>query len=109
MNGKLNVCRLRRASTLEIPVDLVLLIDFEHISAGFGTPNFEASEQATLHEEDTLPLPLATPGAPATVAAPARSLFQTNSWALRLLLDADWQKMRTPGPVQELTAVAWKG
>ena len=68
---------------------------------------FEATTMATLHEEDTTPLPIGSTGAPATVAAPVRSLFQTNSWALRMLLDTDWAKLRAVGPVQELTAVAW--
>jgi HK97 family phage prohead protease len=86
---------------------IVLLIDFANFTFAIGAPQFMASEQATIHEEDTTPLPIGTPGAPATIAAPVRSLYQTNSWALRLLLDAVWAKLRAIGPVQELTAVAW--
>jgi hypothetical protein len=95
--------------TTHIPDNIVLLVDFDHINAGFGAPNFLASSVATLHEENALPLPIGSPGAPATVAAPVRSLYQTNSWALRLLMDVDWKKLRTFGMVQELTAVAWVG
>jgi HK97 family phage major capsid protein len=86
---------------------IVLLIDFSSYTFALGGPMFDVTTVATIHEESAAPLPIASPGAPATVAAPARSLFQTNSWALRLLLDADWAKMRAIGPVQELTAVAW--
>jgi HK97 family phage major capsid protein len=93
-------------STLMDPT-IVLLVDFAQFTFAMGNPQFLASEQATLHEENTTPLPIGTPGSPATIAAPVRSLYQTNSWALRMMLDVDWAKLRTPGPVQELTAVAW--
>ncbi len=94
--------------TTKIPDDVVLLVDFSHISTGFGAPQFLASQQATIHEE-TVPEPISEVGIPNVVAAPVRSLYQTNSWALRLLLDADWAKLRSAGLVQELTAVAWIG
>ena len=88
----------------------IMLVDFTHISAAFGAPQFLASNIATLHE-DTVPLPIATgtSGAGAITAAPVRSLFQTNSWALRLMMDVDWKKMRLSGMVQVLTLVAWVG
>ena len=41
------------------------------------------STEATLHEEDTTPLPIATPGAPATIAAPVRYALQTDAVAIR--------------------------
>lgn len=85
---------------------IVLLVDFDYYSFAIGAPLFLASNVATLHEDD-VPLPLTATGTPNTAAAPIRSLYQTNSWALRMLMDADWAKMRTPGPVQQLTAVAW--
>lgn len=94
-------------TSTRMPANIVLLIDFANYTFALGSPQFDANTVATIHEESATPLPIATPGAPATVAAPARSLFQTNSWALRLLLDADWAKLRAVGPVQELTAVAW--
>lgn len=85
---------------------IVLLIDFANYTFALGTPQFEATTVATLHEEDTTPLPLANTGT-LVVAQPQRSLYQTYSWALRLIMDADWAKLRPIGPVQELTAVAW--
>ena len=86
----------------------VLLVDFNEVSTGIGSPQFLASEVATLHE-DTVPSPISTVGTPNIVAAPIRSLFQTHAWALRMMLDADWAKMRSAGLVQQLTAVAWIG
>jgi HK97 family phage major capsid protein len=86
---------------------IVLLVDFNQLAFAMGNPSFVASNVATLHEENTTPLPIASAGTPNTVAAPVRSLYQTNSWALRMIMDVDWMKLRTPGPVQELTAVAW--
>jgi HK97 family phage major capsid protein len=88
------------------PSDVVLLVDFAEYSFALGNPNFLASNVATIHEE-TVPLALSAVATPNTVAAPIRSLFQTNSWALRMMLDADWSKLRTGGMVQQLTSVAW--
>jgi HK97 family phage major capsid protein len=87
----------------------VLLIDFEHVTFAMGAPAFLASEVATIHEEDTSPTAIGTAGSPNVVAAPVRSLFQTNAWALRMMLDADWARLRSTGSVQELSAVAWVG
>ena len=64
------------------------------------------SDQATLHEESQTPLPITTPSAPATVAAPVRSLFQTQSVAVKAVYEISWLKLRTHA-VQELTGVAW--
>lgn len=88
------------------PSDVVLLVDFNEYSFALGNPSFLASNVATIHEE-TVPAALSTVGTPNVVAAPVRSLFQTNSWALRMMLDADWAKLRTGGMVQQLTSVAW--
>ena len=70
------------------------------------TPRFAVSNEATLHEEDTTPLAIGTAGAPATVAAPARSLFQTDSVAIRLTLYVTWVMRRT-GMVQWQTGTNW--
>ena len=39
----------------------------------------KASKGVTIHTEDTSPLAIGTPGTPATIAAPTRSMFQTDS------------------------------
>ena len=63
--------------------------------------------EATLHEEDTTPLALGT-GAQGTgvLAVPMRSLFQTDSIAIRLSLYVTWAMVRT-GMVQTIAAVTW--
>jgi hypothetical protein len=59
----------------------------------------EASKGATIHL-DTTPLAIGSPGTPTTVAAPTRSLFQTDSVGLRLRLPVTWA-LRDPA------AAAW--
>jgi hypothetical protein len=69
-------------------------------------PRFDISDQATLHLDDTTPLDIGTPGSPAVVAAPVKSMFQTNSIALRLLLDVNWTIRRT-GTIAWVASVTW--
>jgi HK97 family phage major capsid protein len=106
-NGRL--ANIPAIVTTNMPDNVVLLVDFTHITTAIGSPQFLASQQAVIHEESVNPVAIGTAGTPNVVAAPARSLFQTNSWALRLMLDVDWAKLRSSGLVQELTAVAWVG
>lgn len=61
---------------------------------------------AVLHSEDTTPLPIGTPGSPATVAAPSVSLFQSDLIAIRLVAQATWQ-MRATNKVALVTAISW--
>jgi HK97 family phage prohead protease len=85
----------------------VIAIDADEFATATGyTPRFAVSNEATLHEEDTTPLAIGTTGSPATVAAPARSLFQTDSIAIRLSLHVSWAMRRT-GMVQTIASVGW--
>jgi hypothetical protein len=68
-------------------------------SAYSGTPEVSASEDAVLHFEDTAPAQISTPGTPNVVSAPDRSLWQTNTTALRLILRCAWGTVQ-PGSVQ---------
>lgn len=70
------------------------------------SPEFKVSDQATLHMEDTTPLAISTAGVPNVVAAPVRSMFQTDSIALRMCWGLAWKQIRAGG-VQVLTGVAW--
>jgi len=88
------------ATSSKFPVDQILLVDADAIFFVGGAPEFEMSTEATLHEENTTPLQI---GAPAT---PVRSLFQTNSAALRMIQEVSWDDLRV-GAIQQLTAVAW--
>jgi HK97 family phage major capsid protein len=66
-------------------------------------PIFETSDQTVLHMEDTTPLAIGTAGTPNTVAAPAQSMFQTDSMAIKMIVGLDWRIKRQAG-VQVLTA-----
>ena len=90
-----------------VPSGVVIAIDAaDFFSATGDDPRFDVSDQATLHMEDTTPLAIGTAGAPNTVAAPVRSLFQTDSMALRMILPMNWAMRRT-GVLVERTAVTW--
>jgi len=70
-------------------------------------PAVDASNSASLHFEDTTPLDIGVvAGPPNTVAAPVKSLFQTDSVALRMTMGLDHRLVRANG-VQVLTGAAW--
>ena len=90
-----------------VPLGTIIAVDAaDFVAVGSEGPRFEISDQATLHLDDTTPLPISSPGTPATVAAPVRSLWQTDSLALRLILPMNWT-MRRPGVVAAVTGVTW--
>lgn len=90
-----------------VPAGMVILVDAaDYVSVEGDSPMFSVSDQATLHMEDTTPLPIAAVGSPNTVAAPARSLYQTDSLALRMILPLNWAFLRT-GSVAWTQAVTW--
>lgn len=88
------------------PVGAVFLVDDQALTfaSDFG-PEFSMSNQATLHMEDTTPLELVDNTTP-VVAQPQRSLFQTNSYGLRMTLGLDWAEYREGGTYY-ISAVAW--
>jgi hypothetical protein len=89
-----------------VPLATVILVDAaDFVSLSGDDPRFEVSDQATLHMEDTTPLAIGTPGTPPTVAAPVRSMFQTDSLALRMILPMNWI-MRRP-VISWVAAVTW--
>jgi HK97 family phage major capsid protein/HK97 family phage prohead protease len=79
-----------------VPADMMFLVDAaDFVSVTGDTPRFDVSDQATLHFEDTTPLQISTVGSPNTVAAPVRNLWQTDTIAVRMLLDINWGMRRT--------------
>lgn len=86
-----------------VPLGTVGMVDAaDFVSVGAEAPRFEISDQATLHMEDTTPLPIVDGGTP---AAPVRSLWQTDSLGLRLILPINWAMRR---PITALIAgVTW--
>jgi HK97 family phage prohead protease len=90
-----------------VPLGTVLCLDAaDYVSITGDTPRFEISDQATLHMEDTSPQHIGTAGTPGVVAAPAVSMFQTDSLALRLILPMNWT-MRRIGVVSFVAGVTW--
>jgi len=90
-----------------VPSGTVFLIDAaDFFSATGDTPVFNASDTATLHMEDTTPLAIGTAGSPNTVAAPVRSLYQTDSLAIRMTWDLNWAMRRT-GVIAWTSSVTW--
>ncbi len=93
------------ASTV-VEAGTVIAVDAADFATSTGdTPLFEASDQATIHMDDS-PSPISATGTPNTVAAPVRSMFQTNSVALKMTMDVFWA-MRRSGMVQYMTGVTW--
>ena len=83
-----------------VTAGMMILIDAADFVAIEGAaPRFDVSDNATLHFEDTTPLAIGTAGSPATVAAPVRSLWQTDSMAIRMIMDVNWGLRRA--------ALAW--
>jgi HK97 family phage prohead protease len=89
------------------PAGTVTLVDAaDFFSATGDEPQFDVSDQAVLHMEDTTPLPIGSTGTPNVVAAPTRSLWQTDSIGIRMLLDINWA-MRRVGVVAWVAGVTW--
>lgn len=68
-------------------------------------PRFEVADAATLVMDDAAG-PLSQVGTPNTISAPARSMFQTDSLALRVVLQVGWG-LRSPTAIAFMTGVAW--
>ena len=95
-------------SSTTVPAKTVICVDAAEFASVTGdVAEFSVSEQATLHMEDTAPLPIVT-GAQGSgvVASPTRSLFQTASIGIRYLLDMNWT-MRRAGMVSWTQNVLW--
>jgi HK97 family phage major capsid protein len=83
---------------------LILIDAADFVVAGGEAPRMEMSDQATLHMEDTSPADLVA--SPSTVAAPQRSLFQTDSLALRMVMPLNWVQRRA-GTVAWTDTITW--
>jgi hypothetical protein len=93
-------------SSAALTAGSIVAIEAGSFVSGFGpVPEFAVSDQAVLHES-TVPAALGMVGTPAVVAAPARSMWQTNSTALRMILRCSWA-MRATGHIQVINSVTW--
>jgi HK97 family phage major capsid protein len=89
-----------------VPVGVLVLVDAaDFMSATGDVPRFDVSNQTVLHMEDTAPAQIASAGAVPSGGS-IRSMFQTDSFALRMIMDVSWA-MRRAGTVIVRTAVTW--
>jgi HK97 family phage prohead protease len=90
-----------------VTADTLYLVDAADFASASGPPRFDVSDQATLHMEDTAPLPISATGTPNVVAAPVRSLWQTDTLGIRMIQQMNWL-MRRAAMVAYVTGVTWK-
>jgi len=91
-------------ASINVPADKVYVVDNKALIKGIGNGvEFEANSSATIVMGD--PAEAINDGTTAT-ALPVRSLYQTDSTALRMTMDVSWLQTRADG-VQILTGVSW--
>ena len=83
----------------------VYSVDGSSFYTAYDAPRFSMSNTAVLHMEDTTPLEIVSGTGP-TTADPVRSLFQTDSVAIRMILPVTWKMVRS-GMVDGIDTVAW--
>lgn len=89
------------------PVTRMMALDAaDFVTATGDTPRFDVSDQAVIHMEDTTPAAIGTAGTPNVVAAPVRSLWQTDTLGVRMILDINWG-MRRSGVVAWSETFSW--
>jgi hypothetical protein len=98
--------RLSFEESTNVPAGRLIALRTSDFATALGdAPEFDISEQATVHMEDTTPLEIVSGTGP-TVADPVRSFFQTATIGVRMLMDVSW-KMRRGGMVQWINGTSW--
>lgn len=92
ISGRVNIVE----STYATAGRLIALRTSDFYTAIGDAPEFDINETATVHMEDTTPLPLHDGSTPAD---PVRSFFQTATVGVRMLMDVSWV-MGRPGMVR---------
>ena len=90
------------------PVGVVIALDAAQFVVASGPPSFRAGVDAILHMNDA-PIDIASGPAPPTlanIAAPVKSMFQTNTVALRMIWEVNWL-MRRSSSVAWLSGATW--
>ena len=86
-----------------VPAGTLILVDVaDFATAANDTPQFDVSNEATLHMESVTPEPIND----GTVANPVISLFQQDSFAVRMIQQMNWT-MRRSGMVSGVSGIAW--
>lgn len=78
---------------------IILLDAADFVTVTGDDPRFDVSDQAVLHMENTTPLAIVADASPDVVAAPVRSLWQTDTIGIRMILPMNWAMRRA--------ALAW--
>ena len=84
---------------------VLICVDANSFANIVGPIDIAASGEPVLHM-DSAAAQIGVPGSPATVSAPASSMFQTAAISLRAILDINWS-MRRAGAVSWMTGVGW--
>ena len=88
-----------------LPTGTVAVLEIASFVSGFGsTAEFNTTKVGALHMEDTTPADIVSAGG--TVAAPVKSLYQTDAIGLKTRLWATWG-LRAAGHCQFLTGATW--
>jgi hypothetical protein len=88
-----------------VPKNTLIAVEVGAFASAFmPVPEFSVSTEALIHQEDTDPLAIVDGSS--TVAAPVRSLWQTNSLAMKTVLRCSWG-MRSSGLVAQIADVTW--
>jgi HK97 family phage prohead protease/HK97 family phage major capsid protein len=102
--------RILKADLIEsstVTAGTAIMVDAaDFTTAGQEGPRLEISDQATLHMEDTNPADIVGgASSPGTPAWPTKSMWQTDSLALRLIMFTNWIMRR---PVSSwMTGISW--
>jgi hypothetical protein len=76
------------------------------VSAFDPVPVFNTANAPVIHLEGSAPAAIGIEGTPAVVAAPSRSLWQTDCTGLRMILRCSWG-LRATGQVAWISAATW--
>jgi hypothetical protein len=90
--------------SLGLPPKTVAVFAPAGIASGYQqAPTIELSTETVLHMEETAPAEIVSPGG--ALAAPVRSMFQTNCVAIKVRANAAWAAV--PGAAQFVAGVNW--
>lgn len=84
---------------------LIALRGSDFITAAGDAPQFEMSNSAVVHMEDSAPAEIVSGTGP-TTADPVRSFWQTDTVGVRMVMDVSW-KMRRAGMVRWIDGTTW--
>lgn len=93
-------------SSSALAAGTVVALAFPALGLALDEPRFSVSTEAVYHSDDA-PIAISTPGSPATVASPVRSLFQTDTIGIIFICDLSWALRVSTGAVALVQSVTW--